>query len=293
MGEIILAGRALALDVPTAPFRQLAHDVTPRRVPVRLIVVHTSTGQRVDPATSAAPSLAAEQLREYFERTSRDASADFAVDRDSIAQLNDPARNYTWHAGVANAPSVGIEMCVTGHTLDTQTLANTVTLLDALTAALGIQRQTPMRGAEPDPRPLARLASSTPAREAPSGVIGHRNAALAGERGWYDPGSEIFRRLLAAGYDGFDFAADEDLRVWSARQELLNVRADGLPGETTRAALAARGAPCGIWVRRPDGCDPSALEQLGPVGAIGAALAIGAGAFYIRRTPTPRGVYGR
>jgi len=283
MGTIILDGRALALDVATAPFRQLAHDVTPRRVPVRLIVVHTSTGERVTSDTSASPSLAAEELREYFERSSRDASADFAVDRDSIAQLNDPARNYTWHAGLANAPSLGIEMCVTaGGILDTQTLAHTVALIDALTAVLGIQRQTPVRGAEPDPRPLARLASSTPAREAPSGVIGHRNAALAGERGWYDPGSEIFRRLLAAGYDGFDYAQDEDLAVWKARQELVGVPADGLPGESTRAALAARGAPCGIWVRRPDGCDPSPLEQLGPLGAGAAALALLVGAFYER-----------
>ena len=85
-------------------------------------------------------------------------------------------------------------------------------------------------------------------------------------RGSGDPGDAVFARLVAAGYEQYDFSIDEDRGVWKQRQEVLNtdlgvgLTVDGVPGQKTVAALIENGRPTGLWVSRPG--DPSAAEPV-------------------------------
>src|SRR5262249_26980222 len=82
------------------------------------------------------------------------------------------------------------------------------------------------------------------------GVFGHRDNT--GQRGFGDPGDEIFARLAAAGAERFDHNAGEDLDVWKDRQRALSgngttLTIDGIPGPSTVLALKAAGRADGIW----------------------------------------------
>ena len=78
------------------------------------------------------------------------------------------------------------------------------------------------------------------------GVFGHRN--LTSKRGAGDPGDYLLQALADAGYEEFDFAEGEDVRVWQSRQGELGIKPDGLPGSATVAALKEAGYVDGLWV---------------------------------------------
>lgn len=279
MPGIVLNGNVYPVPgVTVGPYQQVTR-VSTRRLTIRAIVVHTNTGQPVRIVTGTGADAGAEQLGAYNARTARAASWDYSVDADSIAVSNDPLKWFTWHASQVNGSTVGIEMRVASGTLDTRTLANTLALCRVLTGLLGIQRQIPWVGGRPYSGLLERTRSGHSSGADLVGLYGHDNAAQRGERGPSDSPDAIWQTFHDAGFEGFDFNADEDRAAWRPRQTELGVEADGIPGAATVAALAARGRACGIWVPAPDGC-PAAI---GTVPA--PAIAIGAG----RRGRAPTG----
>jgi len=219
--------------------------VTPRRARVQLVVLHTTEGgapAAADPGgyvprdPSALPRYAATSA------VSWDATV---LPDGTVAWQNDPATGFTWHANQLNDRSVGIELQEgpAGHVTQAQVDA-LVPLVDFLTGYFGIQRQVPYVGGRPDPRLVPRLLADGGATVV--GVVGHRNA----NPDKADPGDAPLAALRAAGYEGFDLVAGEDLAAWAARQRALGVPADGVPGPATAAALARRGHPGGVLVAR-------------------------------------------
>ena len=80
------------------------------------------------------------------------------------------------------------------------------------------------------------------------GVFGHCHA-YAGKPD--DPGLSYFKYLEEAGYEVFNFNADQDKQVWKSRQEKLGVEKDdmdGVPGPMTIDALQDAGYTLGIWL---------------------------------------------
>lgn len=223
---------------------------------IRQIVLHTTKGipggddrrpQRILPGLGA-PAGAAERAARCWRSDGRGASAHLVVDFDgSVGQCADLATAVTFHAGGLNEASVGIEiMQGSGAELYTEQLAAVVVLVDEITrlpAPFCIQRQIPSayKG-----RPRARLMATGADYV---GILGHRDASE--NRGAGDPGDAIFELLEGNGYEVFDLDANEDRDAWARRQRSIGLVADGIPGPVTRAALEQRGAPRGMWIRRP------------------------------------------
>lgn len=241
------------LDDPATAVQQ--RNVTRREERIRAIVLHTVEGMMGPVLPGLAPEKA--QPRAWTSSMNRNtrASYDFLVSRDGrIYQVNDPLLWYTWQARDGDAPgevsrtTLGIEMEQDAHTGETNAgqYDSEVALVDALTGALGIQRQIPWHAGDGDRRVLARLVAGG---EDVAGVYGHRNQT--DNRGRGDPGDEIYRRLADAGYLTFDFSAGADLAFWRQKQAELGLTADGVPGLTTTEALRRAGYPNGQLVRRP------------------------------------------
>jgi hypothetical protein len=227
----------------------------PRRQAIRAIVVHTTRGEARFVRPGAGPGGAAGRFASYEASTEEHRSWDFTIDRDgAIWQHNDPCRFVTWQASVTavNEVSLGIELVqdADGGIYQAQ-LDALVDLLDALTRALGVQRQYPVTAVgDPDDDMIPRFATGQVA-----GILGHRNVTT--NRGPGDPGDDVFRTLGKAGYEGFDARHDADLYEWTGRQRWAGARIlDGLPGADTADALQRCGVPTGVWVQRPG--DPPA-----------------------------------
>ena len=123
--------------------------------------------------------------------------------------------------------------------------AVTLSLLDRLTALLGIQRQyhSPYLG---EAHPVARLAAGGADCV---GIFGHRDQTT--ERGRGDPGDAVMAAGAEASYLGLNFDTGADREFWRPIQRDLGIEADGIPGPQTVAALVAAGHRCGMWVPRP------------------------------------------
>ncbi len=181
-------------------------DSSRRREPVVAVVLHTSRGVRGTVRPGARPSERAELLARYQARTEREVSWDITVDTDgTVLQQNDPARRACWHASHANAWTLGIEMAQhadTGDLWQVQIDA-CVAVVGALCGALAIPRRV-LVGA--DGAPLGgQVKALQPAKEGGrgerwAGVIGHHH--LTRNKGEGDPGADVFRALLAAGFEG-------------------------------------------------------------------------------------------
>lgn len=213
-GHVIIAGGLTPVEAPEVITYLSDPHVAPRvtdgkaraRETVTGIVLHTSRGVRGHVRPGALPSKRAELLALYQARTTRDVSWHFTVDTDgTVIQQADAALWMCWHASHANGWSVGIE-CVqqpdSGDLYEVQIKA-LVAVVEALCAALGIPRRTPVG---PDGRPWPGLIAehreaSEGGRQQPfAGVLGHR--ALTSNRGPGDPGDAVFEALLAAGFEG-------------------------------------------------------------------------------------------
>ena len=127
-----------------------------------------------------------------------------------------------------------------------------------------MQRQIPFFAEKPDTRVLKRLRSTGEGGDGREGgdmigLYGHRSQT--NNRGNGDPGDFIFQALEAAHYEKFDFAGEQDLLVWKDRQSRLGLKADGVPGPTTRMHLKKSGHAHGLWVPRPiDALVPDELD---------------------------------
>lgn len=92
-----------------------SYNISRRTQPVRYIVVHyTGSG-------TSAPGSARKNCQ-YFAGGNRNSSAHYFIDDGYIYEYADPDRYYTWHCGdgkgrygIANANSVGIEVCRNGN----------------------------------------------------------------------------------------------------------------------------------------------------------------------------------
>lgn len=190
--------------------------------PPRAFVWHTSKGILCRAAApDAIPSTHAETLALYQSRTTREVSWHFTVDTDAdVLQQADPARWQCWHAGGANAWSLGAELVqrdATG-TLTAPQICAAADVTDAVCLALAIPRRVLVG---PDGAPWVRQVKDLQSTKAGgrgltwSGVIGHVH--LTTDRGPGDPGPLVFAELIARGYARHVVSADGRI----AREPLL------------------------------------------------------------------------
>jgi hypothetical protein len=176
-------------------------DGATRKVPPCAVVLHTSRGVRGGVREGSRPSTLAETLALYQARTAREVSWHITVDTDGdVLQQADASTWTCWHAGRANAWSVGIELVQAPDTGDLWRVQvdAAVRVVDALCGALSIPRRVPVT---PSGRPVVGVVAGWVASSVRwAGVIGHRN--LTSDRGPGDPGDAIFDALLAAGFEG-------------------------------------------------------------------------------------------
>lgn len=233
------------------------------RVPPRVgcVTVHSTLGapdsQNRHPQTllpGLGPSTnAGEYLVDMWSKDGRCAGAALGVDFDgTVYCLCDLVTEESYHATTANQVSIGIEIKqgVSQSEFYEGQIAAVVTLVNYITAYLGIQRQMP--GAYTN-KPVPRLA--TGAKDF-YGVFGHRDQS--DNRGFGDPGDFVMTVLEKAGYERFNLFNNDDITAWKKRQAWLGFPAskcDGIPGPQTTAALKAKGFDCGLWV-----CPPSGLQ---------------------------------
>jgi hypothetical protein len=227
---------------------------------VRGVVLHTTKGipggtdtraQVVMPGLGTSTN-AGERCGRLWSTDGRAAGAHLVVDRDgSVSCLADLLLDAAYHAEHANEQTIGVEIYQgdQAELYDGQ-LDAVVLLCDWLTAAFGIQRQVPPVGI----RGVFPRAESGGADLV--GVYGHRH--VSSNRGPGDPGDAVFQKLVAAGYEQFDFDAGADIAAWKGRQAQAGiVSPDGIPGPQTVAALRAAGRPDGLWVVRPAPAAPA------------------------------------
>ena len=222
---------------------------------IRAIVAHTTKGLPSGaPLPGFGPSVdAGERVARYWSSDGRNAGAHLVIDQDgSIFQMADMVTEIAFGCPKWNVGGVHIEMYQgrNGELYESQ-LGVCVAVIDLLTGVLGIQRQIPERYVGP----VVRLVDGD---EAATGVFGHRD--LATNRGAGDPGSAIFNRLGAAGYDLFNYDLGIDREEWRRRQRSLGMASpDGIAGPATARAIRAatiipgiKGTrPAGLWIQRP------------------------------------------
>lgn len=173
--------------------------------PPRAFVWHTSKGVMCRTAApDAIPSTMAETLALYQSRTERKVSWHLTVDTDAdVLQQADPARWQCWHAGGANAWSLGGELVQrdSAGTLTVPQLRAAADVTDAVCLALAIPRRVLVG---PDGAPWVRQVRDLQSTKAGgrgltfAGVIAHVH--LTTERGPGDPGPLIFAELISRGY---------------------------------------------------------------------------------------------
>lgn len=275
---VIIGDREYSLNIPVTVHHwknnpkkapRNTTDVRPRKRFARAVTVHTTKGtadggiEHVEPDSMNLDLVFAQ----YQARTERDVSWHFTIDGDgSISQSADPATDECWHANAVNPYTIGVELAELAHgDLGGLQLKSFVALMDLLTGVdhpmMAIQRQTPVRDGKPFSGMLTRLLGENGAGSQVVGIYGHRNVwyrdkddgKLKPYREKGDPGDAPFLALLENGYEGFDFEANEDLRIWRVRQQPIGVlQADGVPGRETKKALKATGTRfTGLWVPRP------------------------------------------
>ena len=117
--------------------KQISYNYSARTQPVQYIVVH-------DTGNTAAGSNASAHFS-YFNGGNRGSSADVFVDDHSAWYVNDYTKYYSWHCGdgggkygIANANSVGVEMCVNADGDYSAAMQNTAKVVRSLMKELGV-----------------------------------------------------------------------------------------------------------------------------------------------------------
>lgn len=228
-------------------------DKDNRAKTIRGIVIHTHEGKlnRVLKPGLGPNTTMDDRLASYQTNTDRYVSWDYTIDLNGdVTCQNDPAVHYTWHGNNTNPYTLGIELIQEsdGSLYDHQ-LDKVVLFLDFLTNKLGIQRQIPWDKTKNEPvlTQIPRIRDGNGQNVV--GIYGHVN--ITSQRGIGDPGSHIFNKLKAAGYEGFELNKNEDVDTWKARQTQLGLTADGLPLKDTVEKLKISGNKSGLFVERP------------------------------------------
>jgi len=233
---------------------------------VRQIVLHTRMGLPVVVRQGKGPNLGWDLvLARRFAADDRQASCHVAIDADgSYCCLADLKLVQAYHAEHLNASSVGIELYQgTDGSVSESTMDAAVAIVDVITRIMGIQRQYPLEHvlcrrlarATPGPSSKTRLAYVKGGGRGLDfvGVVGHRN--ITKNRGEGDPGTPVFERLRAAGYEGYKIDDSDDLDVWSERQAAFGMEPEecsGVPDRKTRERLSmSTGRMSGLWIVRP------------------------------------------
>jgi hypothetical protein len=203
-------------------------DYRSRRTPwVRGVVVHTTKGaSRQYVRAGAGASLRERNVAEFWRRDPAYSGAHIVIGSDgTVACLADLARICAYHATVSNDWTVGIELYQESDGgVHEAVFAAAVAAIATICDTMGIPFQfaaDPYTG-----HPLQRLLNGGPDVV---GVYGHRSNTE--QRGWGDPGDEIFMRLQAAGCEPMRYGAGEDLRLGAERQVTLNAL-DAATGHT-------------------------------------------------------------
>lgn len=189
----------------------------------------------------------AERTAEYWAGDPAHSGAHIVVDDLGAACLADLILFCAWHGNQANQRSIGIEHAEEpGGIVREQTLVNGVKVALAISEFCGIQLQVPRPGSYAG-APMRRFVDGGSTL---CGWFGHRD--VTSSRGRWDPGDQLFLRLVAAGAEAYDFNAGEDLAEWKHRQVWLNARGhnllvDGVPGRHTTEALIKEGFRGGVW----------------------------------------------
>lgn len=242
-------------------------DYMTRQHAPSIICLHTTGGLWPQPIVEAQREGG--HAREVLEMWSgadrrggeRDHSAaPLVVDFDgTIYCAADIVRTAAYHARAINGRAVGIEMCTyPDGSITRATLHATALLVAALTHSgppgsglLPIPAQMP-RGPYRN-APLRRLEIGSVGSDGHglTGVIGHRDQTM--QRGYGDPGDEIWRELSALGFEGVDYDGSEDLELGTHRQASLNAMdakagnanrplvVDGIVGPASLAAMTRLG----------------------------------------------------
>lgn len=177
-----------------------------RAADVTAVVLHTSRGRRGAIAEGRRASDKAARLARYQVRTRRKVSWCITVGASGeVFQQCDAALVATWHAGVANGYSVGIELAQDEGTPDlTRAQVDAaVAVVRALCGALAIPSRVPVRpDGSPVDAPVRAWQPRSQGGEAlpAAGVIAHRNVTT--RRGKGDAGDPVIEALRAAGFDG-------------------------------------------------------------------------------------------
>lgn len=201
----------------------------------------------------AESSSIAERIIHYWTTSPSNGGAHIIIDHDcKILCTADLQKEVAYHATSVNWCTIGIEM-VRGSKdgiMYMDQLLTGVAVADALTRIFRIQRQfnKPYRAY----KPVKRLTTAAPVRAGANfvGCFGHRDQTDG--RGPLDPGDPIFQLLEEAGYEGFDFAKEEDIIWWKDRQRFIGLdesEIDGIPGPKTVAALESVGYSYGLWIQ--------------------------------------------
>lgn len=191
-------------------------------------------------------------VSEFWRGDPEHSAAQLVIDNDgSVACLCDLGLHAAYHATTVNDWSIGIEMYQESDGSIYEAVYQSAELLvSALCDRFWIARQLPSRAY--NGTIIRRMIDGGPDM---IGMFGHRDnawdrKARTSTRGRGDPGDEIYRRLRARGFEGFDFDAREDIATWERRQQSLNalgehLAVDGLAGPSTLQAMRRRGFASG------------------------------------------------
>lgn len=203
-----------------------AGDCRPRRGRPQQLILHKTIADDVERIIPGrGPAGANQRTAEFWQHDPAHSGAHLVTGHDgTVACLADLVLVEAYHATVSNPYSIGFETCeVPGGGVYQAALEATLMTTIAICEAVGIQLQIPKRTY--NGHPMKRMLDG--GRDM-VGVFGHRDNTEA--RGRWDPGDILFGLLVARGAELFDFDAHEDIEVWRARQEDLQLPRRLQPG---------------------------------------------------------------
>lgn len=260
MSGLIIDGRAVEDTLPTGlkvvnyyddPKLKLkpGHSMRARHTRwIQSIVLHNTKNIPTTIAPGVGPSKnIGECVVNFWSLDPSPAGAHLIVDWDATVYcLADLVQDAAYHAGTMNEVSIGIEIFESSQGLVYEVqLDAVVALVKWLCWRFRIQHQMPPAM---DNSEILRI--KTGGHDC-VGVFGHCHNYFAGKA--HDPGFDIMKRLLVAGYKEFDFHPPaqtmfpEDKMYWKRIQRSLGTDDDGVPGPATCDALQAKDFEAGLY----------------------------------------------
>jgi N-acetylmuramoyl-L-alanine amidase-like protein len=221
----------------------------------RQTILHTTKGaSRQYTKPGVGPPWRERNVAEFWRDDPAYSCAHIVIGSDGVvACLADLARVCAYHATVSNDYSVGIELYQEADTgVYEATFAAAIPVVRIICATLGIPYQyiADRYNGHPLPRMLNGGSDVV-------GVTGHRSNSE--NRGWGDPGDEVFARLAADGCEPVTINDRQDIALGMQRQRYLNTVSakrgetlrplvvDGLVGPSSLAAMRRLMGPAARW----------------------------------------------